>query len=412
MRLGTQVRLAARNTLRRRARTLFTLGMVVLSVALLLVALTWIRGAFGSMLATATALGGHVRVVDPDFAAREELMPLYEHLTGTEALAGALHRQPGVTAVEPRITTGVTLTVGEEIGDVFAMVVGANERYFRERLGADQKVVAGTWFTGAPDELVAGYKVVERTGAKVGDELVLLGATQDGSLSSLKGRLVGVVRGGAGAFDQQVFAPLEKVQWLVDIPEGAVELLVFTEDYHSAPELAARLRSVPELQGLAVQSWTEREPWKSTLSTVRGMERVVVFIFVFLTALGIWNTMMMSVLERTHEIGVLRAMGLSRLGAVGLFVGEALAVSVVGGLLGIALGAWPAWLLERYGIRIGEKAASNVALPVSETLHGELTLEIVLMAFGLGLVMAVLGSVLPALRAASIQPVSAMRSGR
>ncbi|WP_415835192.1 hypothetical protein [Corallococcus soli] len=69
-------------------------------------------------------------------------------------------------------------------------------------------------------------------------------------------------------------------------------------------------------------------------------------------------------------------------------------------------------MLERYGIRIGAQAVDNLALPLSETLHGELTLETVGMAFGLGWVMAVLGSILPALRAASIPPVAAMRSGR
>ncbi|WP_193428053.1 ABC transporter permease [Corallococcus soli] len=405
-----QLRLAARNTLRSRTRTLLTLGMVALSVALLLVALTWIRGAFGSMLLAASALGGHVRVVDPDFEEREELMPLHEHLTDTGALTRLLRRQPGVRAVEPRITAGVTLSAGEEIGDVFARVMGAHERYFRERLGADQKLVAGTWFTGAPDELVVGARVVERLGAKVGDALVLLGTTQDGSLSSLQGRLVGVVHG--GGLEQQVLAPLERVQWLVDMPDEAVELLVFTDDLHGAPDVAARLRRVPQLQGLAVRAWSEREPLKSTLASVKGVEGVVVFLFVFLTALGIWNTLMMSVLERMHEIGVLRALGLSRLGAVGLFVGEALMVSGAGGLLGIALGLGPAWMLERYGIRIGAQAVDNLALPLSETLHGELTLETVGMAFGLGWVMAVLGSILPALRAASIPPVAAMRSGR
>jgi putative ABC transport system permease protein len=410
--LSTRIRLAARNTLRRRARTLFTMGMVVLSVALLMLALTWIRGAFGSMLRTATAMGGHVRLVDPDFAAREELMPLYENLPDVEPLAEAVRQHPGVLSVEPRITAGVTLTVGEEIGDVFAMVVGASERYFRENLEAKEKVVDGTWFTGAPDELLVGHKVAKQLGAKVGDELVLLGTTQDGSMSSLKGRLVGIIRGGSGAFDQQVFAPLDKVQWLTDIPGGAVELLVFTEDFTTADTLAAGLRRLPALGEVTVQSWSEREPWKSTLSAVKGMESVVVFIFVFLTALGIWNTMMMSVLERTHEIGVLRAMGLSRLGAVGLFVGEALAVAIVGGVLGVALGAWPAWLLERDGIRIGEQAASGVALPISEVIRGDLNLEITLMSFGLGLLMAVLGSLPPAFRAASIQPVSAMRAGR
>ena len=99
--IGTTYRLALRNTLRRRARSLLTTGMVVLGVALLLVALTWIRGASGGLLASAAALGGHVRVVDPDYAVREELLPLYEKLPTIAPLVAQLQQQPGVVAVEP-----------------------------------------------------------------------------------------------------------------------------------------------------------------------------------------------------------------------------------------------------------------------------------------------------------------------
>jgi putative ABC transport system permease protein len=408
----TTFRLAARNTLRRRARTFFTAGMVLFAVAVLLVASTWVGGIFSMMLSGMTAMGGHVRVVDPEFAAREELMPLYENLEKTTPLVALLERQPGVLAVEPRIMTGVTVTQGEEIGDVFAMAVGANERYFREQLGAKEKLIAGTWFTGAPDELIAGAKVAERTGARVGDELVLLGATQDGSLSPIKGKLVGIVRSGAIMLDQQVWLPLEKARWLTDIPEGATELLVFAAGLEEGRALAGQLKALPELRPYAVQSWDEREPLKSMIGTVAGMQGAIVFTFVFLAALGIWNTMTMSVLERTHEIGVLRAMGMSRLSVVGMFVGEALAIAAVGGGLGLLLGVGPAWLLETRGIHIGDRLASSAQAVVSETIRGDLTLEGMVNAFALGLLMALLGSLLPALRAASIQPVSAIRSGR
>jgi putative ABC transport system permease protein len=409
--VGTTVRLAMRNTLRRRARTFLTTGMVVLGVALLLVALTWIGGASGGLLASAAALGGHVRVVDADYAAREELFPLYENLPRVAPLVAELERQPGVVAVEPRIVTGVTVTVGQEIGEVFAAAVGASERYFRQRMEADQKLVAGRWFSGAADEVIAGFKVAEQARAKVGDEIVLLGTTQDGSLSPIKGRVRGIMRTG-GPLDRQVLLPLAQLQHLADIPEGATELLVYGGHYRDAPALARQLAPVGSLRGLAVQAWSEREPWKSVASSVSGVQSVIVVIFVLLTALGIWNTMMMSVLERTHEIGVLRAMGLSRAGTVGLFVGEALTIAVAGGLLGVALGVYPAWWLETHGIRIGERTAASVSLGISEVIRGDLTGEIVAAAFALGLLMALMGSLVPALRAASIAPVSAMRTGR
>lgn len=408
--MNTTFRLAVRNTLRRRARSLLTAGMVVFGVGALLVGLTWIRGASNSVMATAAALGGHVRVVTKEYAAREELLPLYENLPEARPLAERVAREPGVVAVEPRITTGVTVTVGEEIGEVFALAVGASERYFREQMRAKEKLMAGGWFTGAADEVVVGAKVAERTSAKVGDALVLVGATQDGSLSSVKARVVGIFRAG-NAMDQQVLLPIERVQELTDIPVGATELLVFGKDYQAGPALAAQLRAMPELGKLEVQSWSDREPWKTMAAGVQGIQSVIVLIFVLLASLGIWNTMTMSVLERTHEIGVLRAMGMSRLGTMRLFVGESLAIGVIGGLVGVLLGLYPAWLLATKGLHIGERTASSTVIG-AETIYGDLSLNSVLTAFTIGLVMAVLGSIGPALRAASIQPVSAMRSGR
>lgn len=409
--MNTVVRLALRNTLRRKTRTLLTMGMVVVAVALLLLALTWVHGIFGSMTATAANMAGHVRIVTRGFAAREELMPLYENLPEVETLAAKLRAASGVQAVEPRIMSGVTLSAGEEIGDVFGLAVGAHESYFRDRTDAKAKLTQGAWFSGAPGEVVAGAKVVEQAKAKIGDELILLTTTQDGSISSVKATLVGVFRTGS-AFDQQLFLPLSELQYLSDLEGGATELLVYSASFEDASALARRLRTLPELASHDVMSFEEREPWRSLSGTVQAMENIIVFVIVFLAALGIWNTMTMSVLERTHEIGVLRALGLSRLGTLGLFVGEGLLIGGLGGLLGLAVGAYPAYLLESVGITIGERAAQNMPIGLTERVYGDLSPEGLLTALTLGLLMALLGSALPALRAASIRPVSAMRSGR
>ncbi len=410
----TVVRLASRNTARKRTRTLLTAGMVALGVALLTLSLAWLEGALGQMLAGATDTAGHVRLVHTDFAKREALMPLYANIPDIAPLQEALAQQPGVLAVMPRLRAGVTVTVGEEIGDVFALAVGAPTQYLDARLGARDVLVDGGWFTGAEDELVMGSWVAGEAGAKVGDEVVLLGLTQDGSMSPMKGRLVGICHSGSPMIDRAVLVPLPKLQHLTDIVGGATELLVYGRDYEDAVSLAASVRRLPQAKGLTVQAWSEREPWAAAMGMINAVWGVLILVIVFLTSLGIWNTMMMSVLERTHEIGVLRGMGLTTPGVIALFVYEALVIAVGGGVVGLVLGGVPAALLAKYGIHLGEELTGKMGtdMPISSTIYAELTVEILAMAFALGLVMAVLGSALPAVRAAIIQPVSAMRSGR
>jgi putative ABC transport system permease protein len=147
------------------------------------------------------------------------------------------------------------------------------------------------------------------------------------------------------------------------------------------------------------------------LGTVRG---ILVSILVLMASLGVWNTMMMSVLERTAEIGVLRAMGMTRLQTMAMFVGEAITIAVLGGLLGAFLGSMGGLAIEHWGIEIGEKITSSMGAdtPIKSHVYGDLRLRHVVQSFGLGMLMAFLGSFTPALRAAFVQPVTAMRTGR
>lgn len=406
-------RLAVLNTTRKPSRTILTAGMIVAGTAMLLVALSWINGIFGSMTAEIADMAGHVRVVDADFAAREQLQPMYENIADVQPVLEALQATEGIVAAYPRITTGVTLSVGEEIGDVFALVQGAPEAYFHERLKVDEHLAAGRWLQN-DDELVIGAKAAEQAGAKLGDEVILLGMTQDGSMSPIKGELVGVLQSGNALLDRGVFITLERAQWLTDIPAGAIEILAYGADRDDAPALAAAVSSSPALDGLVAQAWMDRDPWNAMLTMVSKIRGFLAFCIVFMAALGVWNTMMMSVLERTAEVGVLRAMGMSRFGAVMLFVGEAAAIAVIGGLVGVALGAGPAWYLESHGLHLSEQMIDNLGanVPLKAVMRADLSWANSLQAFGLGLAMAILGSALPALRAASIQPVCAMRTGR
>ena len=93
------LKLAARNTRRHRVRTALTAGMVVAGVGLLVVGLAWVQGIFGQALEQATAASGHARLVTREYAAREELQPLYANLPDVSALVPLLRARPGVVSV-------------------------------------------------------------------------------------------------------------------------------------------------------------------------------------------------------------------------------------------------------------------------------------------------------------------------
>jgi ABC-type lipoprotein release transport system permease subunit len=326
----------------------------------------------------------------------------------------ALRRIPGVVAAEPRITTGVVLSVGDEIGDNFGQVVGGTDAYYRQYLQGPQKVLSGGWLSGAPKEAVLGRALAGQLKANVGEKVLLLGQTQDGSLSSISVKLVGVV-GGDALLDQQAYLGLEDARYLADMAGGALEVLVWTNSLEPAVvgPVARSVTRLPAFEGLVVQPWYEREPLASMLPVLSGETGFIQLLIVFMAAVAIFNTMTMSVLERTTEIGVLRAMGLTRLGAVGLFVLEGLVIGLVGGIGGTLLGAIPAWYFQVHGVTLAEDMIERVGtLPIHATMHAQLTSGIVVQSLMVGLGIAIIGAFLPALRAASIRPVTAMHARR
>lgn len=405
--------LALRNALRNRRRSLLTAITVMLGTTLLTAAMTWVQGVLGGTLDAAARQIGFVRVVDVEYSRREALWPLSENIPQTDALVAAIAKVPGVVGVYPRIMTGVTIArEDDEIGEEFGLVVGAPIPYFTDNMKLQDSLAAGK-LLAADDEVLLGKELVEQTGAQVGDKVILLGQTQDGSMSPVKLKVAGVIDLGNAAQNRQMFVTLEKARWMADIPEGATEVIAVGVDREEAEEMAAAVAALPETQGLEVKAWSQRRPFSELLGLTKAFRGIAAAVIVFITALGVLNTMLMSVLERTAEIGVLRALGLRRRQVIVLFVIEAMGIAAVGGALGAVAGGLIGLYLEVYGVKLGEGMEKMpAALPMKSVVHGDVTPQILVMALGLGLVMAIVGSVLPAYRASRIEPVEAMRHRR
>jgi putative ABC transport system permease protein len=410
---GLLARMALRNALRNQRRTALTALTVTLGTALLTVGLSWFTGIANSAISASTEMTGHVRVATPRFVEREHLMPLAENIAQTDPLVERLARVPGVVAVWPRIMMGVAATrADQELGENFGLMQAMDLAWI-ERQGLRQRISSGAWFTSdGKGEALVGRQLAKDMGLSAGEEAIFIGQTQDGSLAPMKARVVGIVDTGMGVLDRMVWVPLEQGRWMADIPGGALEIVLFAEDRDDAPALAAAAQSAlpPELP-LVVQAWSSREPMASIMAMNYGILRLVSAVIIFIAGLGVLNTMLMSVLERTAEVGVLKALGMRTSSVIALFTLEALFIATSGGVLGAVLGSLGGLYLEDHGYDLGE-GASDLAgsMPIHRVLHADWSPEIALIALGCGMAMALVGSLLPAWRAARIQPVVAMSS--
>lgn len=407
--------LALRNALRNRRRSLLTALTVTFGIALLLLGMAWIEGVLGGALRNAAEIAGHVRVVKPGFAQKEQLMPLFENVAESDPVVAVARAVPGVQGAYARLSLPVTLSVGDEIGEKFTLLQAADDAWFTDRMRLGERLVEGHMLQG-DKEIVLGKVAAEQAGAKVGDKVIVLGQTQDGALSPARLDVVGIVDMGNTGQNRISYVTLEKARYLADIPTGALEVLVYGDDPDAAGPLAASLAAAlagdPATAGLLVQPWNERAPYDGMLQISSTISFVAAFAIVFITALGVLNTMLMSVMERTAEIGVLRAMGQRRWQVVVMFMIEAVGISVVGGVLGAILGGLVGYFwLERVGIDLGSAIRGFPSeVPINSVMHGDVKFEHLVRGVLLGLVMALAGSLGPAIRASAIQPVEAMRT--
>lgn len=407
-------KLALRNVRRNGRRTALTAATVIIGVALFTVASAFLVGIFENIYSDSTALIGHVRVVDPDFLEREQLNPLYEYVPDAQAIADNIEQSVPGTHAYPIIKSGMAVSVDDTIGDVFAITTGSTDAWMRDRGTLEDKLIAGAWPDWDEGEMLVGQRIAQMAGLEVGSQIVLFGQTQDGAISPVGGTIAGIVFAGNPMVDKQVFMSLATMQYAADIDDGALEILVYGDDLEDAEALADQISGLASVSDLVVEPWTRRSPFDSMVGVTTAMQAVIGLILVFITALAIWNTMTMSVLERTSEIGVMRAMGLGRAQAVLMFVAEAVVIAVIGGVIGMALGSLLSWPLVHWGYNIGSDVLDDMdvgEMAMSAQLYAKLTPDMLFKGFFVGLTMAIAGSFIPSLRAASIRPVDAMKGG-
>ena len=404
--------MALRNARRSWRRSLLTAIAITFGTALLQIGLAWVDGVLGDAFDRASAMAGHVRVVTPAFAEKENMFPLSENMPQTDPLVKAVASVAGIKGAYARIQLPTSVSVDASIGDVFALLQGAPTDYYTEVLELDSHLAEGRMLA-ADSEVMIGKTLAEEAHIKLDEQMIFIGQTQDGSPSGLKVKVVGIVDLGSKAQNKQAYITLEKARYVADMDGGATEILAFGADREQAEALSAKVGALPELKGLEVRAWSQRRPWSEVKKIIGPISSILVTVIVMITALVVLNTMLMSVLERTSEIGVLRAMGMRRAQTILLFVAEAIGIAILGGLLGALIGACGALYLQHVGVNIGAGAdRMPSSVPINTIVYGRFKFSNMLNGMFLAMLMAVIGSALPAWRAASIEPVEAMRHRR
>ena len=400
--------LAFRNVLRQRRRTLVGVASVAFGVVALVLAAGFIEWIYSAMReGVIESRIGHIQVVRPGYFESGQSDPFAFLLPERSPERDAIERLPGVETVAPRLMfSGLA-----SLGDATISFIGEGISPEREgRLGSQVVVVDGEPLSADdPNGIMLGQGLGANLGAKVGDTLVLVGNTRSGGINAVEVRVRGMFSTVTKAFDDAAIrVPLPVAQSLLRV-SGAHAWIVLLRDTGSTDAALAELgRQLPSAHLEFVPWHRLADFYNKTVELFSKQVGVMKLIIAIIIVLSIANTQMMSVLERTSEIGTTMALGVTRAQTLRRFLLESLAIGLLGGVLGLALGVLLAKLISAVGIPMPPPPG------MARGFIGEirLTWPLLLDALLLALVTTLIAGIYPAWKASRMVIVDALRQAR
>ena len=412
-------RMAFRNLFRHRLRTMVSVAAVAFSVLLVVFARGYVTG-----MADAISIdhiyydSGHIKLLDRDYRARERLMPLTYPVDGREngtlhGMIADLEEVYGISMVVPRLRFGAMISTEDEIVGIIGWGVDPQKELAFTNVG--DYIVEGRMVDSGKMEALMGSELLKKIDRRVGDKVTVVFSDSFNSLTGATFEIVGRLLSGIKLLNEGVFyLPLDQAQRLLDMEGQTTELLLVTSSRDSVAKVLPEVKSLLARRGaqerylaLSYRETSDLIPWMDLGELIYN--QIYVFL-VILACVVVVNTMIMIVVERTQEIGMMSALGLEGKGIMQLFVIEGFLLGVVGSLIGALLGFLLTWYFARVGMDFTSATSGfTTDIVFNAVIYPSADMGNTLFAFVLGVVIVTLASLLPARQAARLEPTEAMR---
>ena len=302
------LRFAVRNTLRNRRRSLVTVAIAAIGTAAILLAGGFALSVYLALAQAAARTTGHLIVGTPSQFSRDEETPLQYGLDNPQALARRLLDDPDVRQVLPRVSFSGLISNGEKSTVMLASGVDPDPEFAVK--GPFLAMVSGEVLGSGADkaEVMLGEGLAKSLKASPGSSLTLIATTTDGAMNALDVVVKGVFSYGVPDIDARlVYTDVATAQRLLNT-KRVTTLGVFLKDMESTASSRARIEG--SSPGLQVQTWLDQAVFYQSVRALYNrifgaLGLIIGVIVVFVVA----NAMAMSIVERTREIGMLRALG-------------------------------------------------------------------------------------------------------
>ena len=360
--------MALQSLWQRTSRTFLTLGVIGITVGGIMALEAMVRGAMGMISGMSN---------DAEIMIRQAGIADTGYSTIDQRVGGKIATIPGVQAVSGMIFSA---TLIPEAGTFFI---------FRGLAPHDYSIQQENIIEGEPlnsnRQLLLGKMMADALSKGVGDTVELSGS---------RFKVVGIYESGGSWMEMGGIISLRDAQSMMGKPRKVSLYMVKVADPKDAAHIVEEINTtLPEVHAALTGEFAEQMPDMATMDVMLGG---ISFLAIVVGGVGVLNTMLMAVLERTREIGVLRALGWRRRRILGMILQEAVWLSILGGLSGILIAFGLGYLIGKIPM-------------MGEALDMVWEVDIFIRAISIALFLGVLGGFYPAMRATRLQPVEALR---
>ena len=383
-----------------RTQTTLILVGIGVGVAVIVFVTALIVGLQQNIIGRTLGTQAHVRVLPPDELNHVQAPPVgvvqllledkrpqrLRSINNWQAVRDVLDQLPGVKAVSPVISGPAFARRGGT--NLSVALVGVDPSRYLKVIPVADDVVSGVFRVGAGDAVI-GKLLAEDLGLRVGDKLRL--QTGPGRITVVN--VAGIFELGVRELDQRyVYLDHKQAESLLELPGGITVIDVTVKDIFAATDLATRIAG---LTGLKAESWMQTNAQLVNALASQSMSTRMISFFVGLSvAFGIASVLSISIVQRTREIGILRAMGTRRSQMLRVFLLQGALLGLAGSALGALAGWGLVWVFNAFGPGLFYIPVSPLLVPA---------------AMALATLTGIVSAAVPARRAARLDPVVAIR---
>ena len=350
----------------------------------------------------------NIQVHHKGFKANNEVAFLIEDSHG---VIEKIKTEQGVVAVCQRTKSfGMASTASKGLGVMINGVEPEKEKRVTQIYNQIQEG-NGTYFgSDKKNRILISERLAKKLNVRLKSKIVITFQDYEGNLTGASFKVEGIYKTHNSMFDNQnVFVKKSDIDRLLNLPvNSSHEIAVLLKDYQETTVVVEKLK--PALPNLLVEGWYDIDPYLKLTSSLTNY-MLFIFMSIIMLALGfaIVNTMLMVILERTKELGMIMAIGMNRFKVFKMIMYETSMLAVVGGILGIIVSFLFTWHYGKTGIDISSVAEGFESLGYSSVMHPVLEfidyIEVIIMV----MITGIIASIFPTIRALKMKPAEAVR---